>query len=161
MLNGCSATLLSRGLHLVVAGSRFTTPTESRYAPIEGEALAVVYGLEKYRMFVLGCPNLIIVTDHKPLVSILDQRNLDGIKNSRLLNLKENTLMYRFSIKHVPGAKNVGPDACSRSPVKSMVSSLCDGIRQTVSLTDTSACTSRDKIIHLSPCHFNTLWLQF
>ena len=31
---------------LVFAGSRFTTETESRYALIEGEALAVVFGLQ-------------------------------------------------------------------------------------------------------------------
>ena len=30
---------------LVYAGSRFTRDAESRYAPIEGEALALVYGL--------------------------------------------------------------------------------------------------------------------
>ena len=30
------------GWKLVLAGGRFTTPTESRYSPVEGEALAIV-----------------------------------------------------------------------------------------------------------------------
>ena len=59
------------GWRLIFAGSRFTTPAESRYAPVEGEALAVAYALEKCRMFVMGCSDLIIATDHKPLVKIL------------------------------------------------------------------------------------------
>ena len=91
------------GWALIFAGSRFTTDTESRYAPIEGEALGVVHALEKCRMFVLGCPNLTVVVDHKPLVRILSDKSLQNIKNPRLFNLKEKTLMYKFQIKHVPG----------------------------------------------------------
>ncbi len=107
------------GWQLVFAGSRFTTQTESRYAPVEGEALAVVYALEKCRMFILGCPDLTVAVDHKPLLKIFGDRQLEDIKNPRLLNLKEKTLMYRFKIKHVPGTWHVGPDACSRYPAES------------------------------------------
>ncbi|CAG2251287.1 unnamed protein product [Mytilus edulis] len=42
---------------------------------------------------------------------------LTDIDNRRLLNLKEKTLGYRFTILHVPGRKNLGPDAASRYPV--------------------------------------------
>ena len=112
------------GWCLVYAGSRFTTPTESRYAPVEGEALAVVYALEKCRIFVLGCPNLLIAVDHKPLVKILGDRAFEDIKNPRLFNLKEKTLMYTFSIKHVPGTWHKGPDACSRYPAKSSITCI-------------------------------------
>ena len=105
------------GWRLVFAGSRFTSPAESRYAPIEGEALAVVDALEKCRMFVLGCPNLTVAVDHKPLVKILGDRSLEGIHNPRLFSLKEKSLRYKFAIQHVPGTWHVGPDACSRYPV--------------------------------------------
>ena len=62
------------------AGSRFTTDAESRYAPIKGEALAVLFALESCRMFVFGCNKLIIAVDHKPLVPIFNSRDLDKIK---------------------------------------------------------------------------------
>lgn len=104
------------GWHLVFAGSRFTTPAESRYAPVEGEALAVVDALQKCRMFVLGCPDLLVAVDHKPLVKILGDRSLADIDNPRLLRLKEKSLRYQFRIKHVPGIWHKGPDACSRYP---------------------------------------------
>ena len=46
------------GWHLVYPGSHFTTPAKSRYAPTEGEALAVAWGLEHARMFVLEFEDL-------------------------------------------------------------------------------------------------------
>ena len=70
-----------QGWHLVFAGSRFTSPTESRYAPTEGEALAVSWGLNNARMFVLGCKDLIVITDHKPLLKIFDHSDLSTITN--------------------------------------------------------------------------------
>lgn len=100
------------GWQLIFAGSRFTTDTESRYAPVE-EALAVTYALEKCRMFTLGCSDLTVVTDHKPLVKVLGDCGLDSIKNPRLFNLKEKTLLYKYTIKHVPGTWHKAPDACS------------------------------------------------
>jgi hypothetical protein len=102
---------------LVFAGSRFTSETESRYAPIEGEALALVQALESCRMFVLGCPNLIVAVDHKPLLQYFNDRQLDTIKNPRLLSLKEKTLMYRFRIVYITGVENHAADATSRHPV--------------------------------------------
>ena len=41
------------GWQTVYVGSRFCAPAESRYHPIEGEALASVIGLEKCRFFIL------------------------------------------------------------------------------------------------------------
>ena len=103
---------------LILAGSRFTHGPETRYAPIEGECLAAAYGLKQCRMYTLGCPNLTLATDHKPLTRILDDRQLDTICNPRLLKLKERTLMYRFKIVHVAGKSQAMSlaDATSRHP---------------------------------------------
>ena len=104
------------GWKVVFANGRFTNPAESRYAPIEGEALSVAHGLEKAKHFVLGCKNLIVATDHKPLLKVLGDRKLEDIGNPRLLNLKEKTLPFRFKIIHVPGKMHKAPDATSRYP---------------------------------------------
>ena len=107
------------GWKLVLAGSRFTKPAETRYHPVEGEALAVQYALHKTRYFVLGRKELIITTDHRPLVRIFGDKELNAIDNPRLLNLKEKTLQFNFKIIHVPGKKNLGPDSMSRNPTES------------------------------------------
>ena len=104
------------GWKTTLIGGRFTSAAESRYAPIEGEALAVAEGLDKTRYFVLGCSKLTIAVDHKPLLKIFGNRSLDEIPNTRLRNLKEKTLRYRFRITYVPGAKQKAADAISRNP---------------------------------------------
>ena len=109
----CCAT----GWKVTLVGSRFTSGAESRYAPIEGEALAVVDALDRARHFVLGCDNLIVAVDHKPLLKIFGDRCLDDIPNPRLRNLKEKSLRYRFRMAHVPGACHAAADAVSRHPV--------------------------------------------
>ena len=85
-----------QGWRLIFAGSRFTSDAESRYAPIEGEALAVAYALDKCRMYVLGCPNLLVATDHQPLTTILGDSHMENIKNPRLFRLKGEDSALRF-----------------------------------------------------------------
>ena len=111
------------GLHLIFAGSRFCIDAETRYAPIEGEAAAIT--LQKCHLFVMGCPNLIVVTDHEPLRGLFMHRDLSKIQNPRLFRLKEKTLRYKFTIQHCPGKWPRASDAVSRKPT-SILKSLLD-----------------------------------
>ena len=81
-----------------------------------GYALAVAYGLHQTRFYTLGCPDLTVATDHKPLLGLLNERSLADISNRRLLNLKEKTLSFNFKILHVLGKRHLGADAASRYP---------------------------------------------
>jgi len=111
-LPGCC----SDGWKITLAGSRFLSSAEQRYAPVEGEALAVAWGLEQTRFFTQGCNDLLVVTDHKPLVTILGDRTLDENQNTRLFRLKQRTLPWHFMISHLPGNTNLAADATSRHP---------------------------------------------
>ena len=75
------------GWHLIFAGSRFCIDAERRYVPIEGEAAAIAWALKKCRLFIMGCPNLIVVTDHEPLKGLFGDRDLSKIQNPRLFRL--------------------------------------------------------------------------
>ena len=86
-----ASTCCPEGWHLVFGGSRSTSPTESRYAPTEGEALAVSWRLNNARMFALGCKDLILL-QIKPLLKIFNHRDVSTITNPRLFKLKEKTL---------------------------------------------------------------------
>ncbi|MEL6805185.1 MAG: RNase H-like domain-containing protein, partial [Bacteroidota bacterium] len=105
------------GWKLALCGSRHLTDAEMGYAVVEGEAAAAVWCLNKARLFLLGCPNFILVTDHKPLVKLFGDRSLKDIANPRLLRLKEKTLQYNFVMKYLPGKKNSAADTLSRYPV--------------------------------------------
>ena len=108
---GCCPT----GWQTTFCGSRFCSPAESRYHPIEGEGQATITGLEKCKFFVMGLKNLILCIDHKPLIAILgDKQNLADIPNPRIMNFKLKSMMYRFKVKYIPGKDHVIPDAFSR-----------------------------------------------
>ena len=98
-----------------MCGSRHLSSAEAGYAPVEGEALAIVWCLRKARLFLLGCPNLTLVTDHKPLVKLFGNKELRDFLNPRLLAMKEKTLIYSFNVKYLPGKKNPA-DFLSRYP---------------------------------------------
>ncbi|GFN80971.1 enzymatic polyprotein [Plakobranchus ocellatus] len=101
----------NQGWKITLVGSRFTSGTESRYAPIEREALAIIHALSKARHFVIGCADLIVAVDQRPLLKVFGDRSLDDLPNPRLCNLKEKTLHYRFRIVHVPGIRHTAADA--------------------------------------------------
>ena len=104
------------GWRITLAGSRFLKPAESRYVPVEGEALAIAWALDNTKFFTQGCNDLVVKTDHKPLVQLFQDRHLDQITNTRLFNLKQATLPWKFSVVHTPGKENQFADATSRNP---------------------------------------------
>ena len=64
----------------------------------------------------MGCDNLIVVVDHRPLVKIFGDRRLDEISNPRLMRLKQKTLKWYFEVEYQPGKSNYFADATSRRP---------------------------------------------
>ena len=65
-VSGCCQT----GRCIVLAGSRFLRPSESRCATVERESIAIVLALKQSWYFTQGCDNLLVLTDHKPLVKL-------------------------------------------------------------------------------------------
>ena len=112
------------GWQTVYVASKFNKPAVSQYHPIEGEAYAAVWALDKCKLFVLGHPNLTLVTDHKPLLAILGhEQELSELVNPRLMNYKLKSMAFRFTPLYVPGKLHVVPDTMSRrwdSPVHSL-----------------------------------------
>ena len=117
--NGLGFALLQKhdnNWSIIQCGSRFLTDTESRYAVVELELLAVVWALQKCRNYLLGLRKFELQVDHRPLLPILDKKTLEQIENPRLQRLKEKTLRYNFSTTWIQGSKHAIPDALSRSP---------------------------------------------
>ena len=54
--------------------------------------------LEKANHYILGCQDLVVTTNHLPILKIISDRKMEDIPNTRLLNLKEKTLRFRFDI---------------------------------------------------------------
>ena len=68
---------------VVQAASRFLTSAETCYAMVELELLAIAWAVGKARPFLEGI-RFEIMTDHKPLIPILNNYSLSDIENKRL-----------------------------------------------------------------------------
>ena len=103
---------------VIQAGSRHITPTESRYSVTELELLAACWSLEKARYFCAGAPRLELVTDHRPLVSIINTKTLGDLTTPRIQRLRERLYRYpALMVTYREGKKQVVADALSRRPV--------------------------------------------
>ena len=97
---------------LVQAGSRFLSEAESCYAIIELEILAVAWAVIKCKIFLAGLQTFQIITDHNPLIPILNSHHLDEIKNPRLQRLRHRLMAYNFKAVWCKGtAYNACPEA--------------------------------------------------
>ena len=101
--------------------SRSLTPTETRYAQIEKEALAFTWACERFSDYLLGL-TFHIQTDHKPLVPLFSSKNLDELP-IRVQRFRLRMMRFDFTISHVPGKSLLVADALSRAPSTDAVDS--------------------------------------
>ena len=97
----------------VAYASRALTETEGRYAQVEKEALACTWAAEKFSDYLLG-KHFTMETDHKPLVSLLGNKNLDNLP-PRVLRFRLRLSRFLYSVEHVPGKSIYTADTLSRS----------------------------------------------
>ena len=76
----------------------FAARRESNYSPTDGEFTDLVDWLEKTAYyFTPGCDKLIVGTDHKPLIPIIDGTNLSAVKKPRKFRLREKLLRWNIT----------------------------------------------------------------
>ena len=97
--------------YMVACASRSLNTHERNYTPWKGELLAVVWGIKTFRVYLHGLP-FEVVTDHRPLLWMLNQPEPTGQQARWVLSLME----YDFHVRHRPGAEHVNADILSRYP---------------------------------------------
>ena len=91
---GLGSALMQEGKPIAFA-SRALTSTERNYAQIEKEMLAILYGLNKFHHFTYG-RKVTVVTDHKPIVSIVKKALTQAPK--RLQGMLLHAQEYNFEV---------------------------------------------------------------
>ena len=71
---GAILSNIEGNLHNVAYACRSLTPTECRYSQTEREAMAVVWGCERFHLYLIGA-ELSISTDHKALEVIYQPKS--------------------------------------------------------------------------------------
>ncbi|XP_065182106.1 uncharacterized protein K02A2.6-like [Sycon ciliatum] len=119
----------------VAYASRSLTKTEQGYAQIEKECLAAVWTCERLDQYLFGAPRFIVQTDHKPLVPLINTRDLDKVP-IRCQRMLLRFIRYKVHAIHVPGKDLVVADTLSRAPASASVYNvLQDDIGMVLSTT--------------------------
>ena len=95
------------GMHRPVVYASWTmSKSERNYAQIEKEALVLVFGVKKFHNFLYACP-FTLVTDHKPLLTILGpKKGVPTLAAARMqhwaliLAVYQYQLQFRSTDKH-------------------------------------------------------------
>lgn len=98
-------------------GSRSMNNTEQDYAQIEKEQLAICFAVKKLHTYIYGLQDVVVFTDHLPLVSIA-VKPLGKIVNNRLKRLKLKLIDYQLKVKYLPGRYMYIADFMSRCGIK-------------------------------------------
>lgn len=101
--------------------SRTLNSSERNYSNIEREALSIIFGLEKFRNFLLGS-KFIISNDQKPLTKLFS--NCKAVPTTCSARIQRWALIlsqFNYTLEYSRGQDNVHSDCLSRLPLPETV----------------------------------------
>ncbi|UYV68123.1 hypothetical protein LAZ67_5003116, partial [Cordylochernes scorpioides] len=101
----------------VAFASRTLTPAEKKYSQLEREALGIVFGVTRFRNYLLG-NRFTLRTDHKPLVTLFSEnKGIPTIAANRIQRWAIILSAYQYKIEYIKGTSNTEADVLSRLPM--------------------------------------------
>ena len=117
---GLGATLWQKqkdgNLKPIGFASKFLSDTEKKYALNELELLAVVWGLENFRLYIYGKP-IELLTDHQALEPLIKRNRSNKTYSARLTRWLDRLAHFDINIKHIAGKHLMLTDYLSKNPV--------------------------------------------
>ena len=107
---GLGACIIQDGKPIAF-GSSALTSTQAKYAQIEKECLAILYGCRKFHQYLYG-KKITVQTDHKPLEAIF-KKDLDKVP-PRISRMILYLMKYDIEVKWIKGKEMLIADALSR-----------------------------------------------
>lgn len=101
------------------------------YTQIEKEALALTWACKRFSEYIIG-KEILLETDHIPLIPILGKKSLDALP-PRVLRFRLRLIRFQYSIHHVLSKEQYTPaDTVSRAPLRDQLDTTqSDAIEET------------------------------
>lgn len=137
--------VLSQRLNGVVRPLAFQSATlnsaQRGYSSVHREALAIIFGLQKFHKYLFG-RQFTIECDHQPLKALLSaDRNIPAIAHARLIRWAEILSAYNYKIEYRPGNLIPHADAASRLPIP-----VVNDVEEVLFVTDSAPLVSLDEV---------------
>lgn len=100
----------------IVYFSRQLYDAEKRYNITELELLAVREAVLTFQYYLDGAPEIVVITDHKPLTTIL-RSSKEHTSNIRVLRFRSALQGFNLKIVYKEGRRHLNADALSRLPL--------------------------------------------
>ncbi len=101
----------------IAFASRTLLPRERNYSQVEKEALSLIFGVNKFHLYLYGC-HFTLVTDHKPLTTILGpKKGVSPTAAARLQCWAVCLSAYSYDIQFQLTATHSNADGLSRLPL--------------------------------------------
>lgn len=102
---------------IIQCASNSLTDTQKKYAQINKEAYAIIFGVKKFHQFLYG-NHFTLITDHKPLAQIFNpQKELPAYSAMRMQHYAVFLQAFNFKIKYRKSKDHGNADGFSRLPV--------------------------------------------
>ena len=95
--------------------SRSLTPAERNYAQLEKEALGIIFGVRKFHKYLYG-RKFTLVTDHKPLTTILSPKERGSYAGSSKIAKMLILMSYQYLIQYRKSEEHGNAYMLSRFP---------------------------------------------
>lgn len=103
--------------HPIAFASRSLSKAEQNYSQLDKEALALVFGVERFHQYLWGIP-FQAHTDHKPLLGLLGANKPVPVQASpRVIRWALKLSAYKYELIYKPGKELGHADALSRLPL--------------------------------------------
>ena len=78
--------------------SRILTKTEERYDVLEKEAVAIFWGIQRCKMFLIG-RKFVVETDHKPCQYLFNEQKV----SNKIMRWRIKLQQYNFEVRYING----------------------------------------------------------
>ena len=154
----------------IAYASKALSQAEKNYSQLDKEALSIIFGVKRFHSYIYG-RKFTLVTDHRPLLSILGPKSgIPPIAAARLQRWSMILAAYIYDLEFCPTDSHGNADALSRFPMKSRSDSAkgfpastlyhVEFFEDKVTAEDVRFETSRDPLLSLVVSRLKNGWKE-